>query len=116
MPPTGPQSSHINQPTKTVPTPDPTVTKPSNCSIKPISGPSQQDKLCPYNMLMQLISLNGIAQLHISPSPSPSPSCSSCLSSSLDSKPVSPSSTKSTESTESSSESRKHLFTRVYGK
>ena len=83
----------------------PHITKPSNCSIKPISGPPQQDKLCPYNVLVQLISLNGIAQLHISPSPSPSPSHSSCSSSSLDSNPVSPSSTKSTENTESSSES-----------
>ena len=83
----------------------PCITKPSNCSIKPISGPPQQDKLCPYNVLMQLISLNGIAQPHISPSTSPSPSHSSCSSSSLDSNPVSPSSTKSTENTESSSES-----------
>ena len=83
----------------------PCITKPSNCSIKPISGPPQQDKLCPYNMLVQLISLNGLTQLHISPSPSPSPSHSSCSSSSLDSNPVSPRSTKSTENTESSSES-----------
>ena len=84
----------------------PHLTKPSNCPIKPISGPPQQDKLCPYNVLMQLISLNGIAPTayfpitflhhlvihHYS-------------SSSLDSNPVSRSSTKSTENTESSSES-----------
>ena len=55
----------------------PHLTKPSNHPPKPISGPPQQDKLCPYNVLMQLISLNGIGQLHTSPSPSPSPSCSS---------------------------------------
>ena len=90
---------------QTCPYTRPHVTKPSNCSIKPISGPPQQDKLCPYNMLTQLISLNGIAQPHISPSPSPSPSRSPCSSSYLDSNPVSPSSTKSTENTESSSES-----------
>ena len=83
----------------------PRITKPSNCPIKPISGPPQQDNLCPYNVLAQLISLNGFTQPHTSPSPSPSPSHSSCSSSSLDSNPVSPSSTKSTESTESSSES-----------
>ena len=52
----------------------PHSTKPFNHPLKPISGPPQQDKLCPYNVLMQLISLNGIAQLHTSPSPSPSPS------------------------------------------
>ena len=83
----------------------PHLTKPSNYPLKPISGPSQQDKLCPYSMLMQLISLNGIAQPHTSPSPSTSPSHSSHSFSSLDSNSVSPSSTKSTESTESSSES-----------
>ena len=82
----------------------PRMTKPSNCFIKPISGPPQQDKLCSYNVLVQLILLNGITQLHISPSPSPSPSRSSCSSSSLDFNPVSPNSTKSTETTESSSE------------
>ena len=83
----------------------PRLTKPSNYPLKPISGPPQQDKLCPYSVLAQLISLNGIAQLHTSPSPSPSPSHSSHSFSSLDSNSVSPSSTKSTESTESSSES-----------
>ena len=90
---------------QTCPYTRPHVTKPSNCSIKPISGPPQQDKLCPYNVLAQLISLNGIAKPHISPSPTPSPSHSPCSSSYLDSNPVSPSSTKSTENTESSSES-----------
>ena len=90
---------------QTCPYTRPHVTKPSNCSIKPISGPPQQDKLCPYNVLAQFISLNGIAQPHISPSPSPSPSHSPCSSSYLDSNPVSLSSTKSTENTESSSES-----------
>ena len=55
----------------------PHLTKPSNYPLKPISGPPQQDKLCPYNMLMLLISLNGIAQLHTSQPPSPSPSRSS---------------------------------------
>ena len=90
---------------QTCPYTRPHITKPSNCSIKPISGPPQQDKLCPYNVLMQLILLNGIAQPHISPSPAPSPSRSPCSSSYLDSNPVSPSSTKSTENTESSSES-----------
>ena len=83
----------------------PQLTKPSNYPLKPISGPPQQDKLCPYNVLMQLVSLNGITQLHTSPSPSPSPSHSSHSFSSLDSNSVSLSSTKSTESTESSSES-----------
>ena len=83
----------------------PRLTKPSNHHPKPISGPPQQDKLCPYNVLMQLISLNGTAQLHTSPSPSPSPSRSSHSFSSLDSISVSPSSTKSTGSTEFTSES-----------
>ena len=83
----------------------PCLTKPPNHPLKPISGPPQQDKLCPYCVLVQLISLNGITQLHTSPSPSPSPSHSSHSFSSLDSNSVSPSSTTSTESTESSSES-----------
>ena len=90
---------------QTCPYTRPHTSKPSNRSIKPISGPPQQDELCPYNMLPQLISLNGIAQPYISPSPSPSPSRSPCSSSYLDSNPVSPSSTRSTENTESSSES-----------
>ena len=83
----------------------PRLTKPSNHPPKPISGPPQQDKLCPYNVLLQLISLNGITQPHTSPSPSPSPSCSSHSFSSLDSNSVSPSRTRSTESTEFTSES-----------
>ena len=83
----------------------PRLTKPSNYPHKPISGPPPQDKLCPYKVLMQLISLSGIAQMHTSPSPSPSPSHSSHSFSSSDSNSVSPSSTKSTESTEFTSES-----------
>ena len=83
----------------------PHLTKPSNHPYKPISGPPQQDKLCPYKVLMQLISLNGIAPPHTSPSPSPSPSHSSHSFSSLDCTSVSPSSTRSTESTEFTSES-----------
>ena len=83
----------------------PCLTKPSSHPFIPISGPPQQDKLCPYKVLMQLISLNGIAQPPTSPSPPPSPICSSHSFSSLDSNSVSPSSTKSTESTESTSES-----------
>ena len=82
----------------------PCLTKPSNYPHKPISGPPPQDKLCPYKVLMQLISHNGITQLHTSPPPSPSPSLSSCSFSSSDSTLVSPSSTKSTESTEFTSE------------
>ena len=90
---------------QTCPYTRPHSTKPSNHPLKPIHGPPQQDKLCPYNVCAQLISLNGIAQLHNFPSPSPSPSHSSCSFSSLDSTSVSPCSTKSTENTESNSES-----------
>ena len=105
MPPHRPSIKSCKSTHQNCPYPRPHSTKPSNHPLKPISGPPQQDKLCPYNVLAQLISLNGIAQLHTSPSPSPSPSHSSCSFSSLDSNSVSPSSTKSTESTESTSES-----------
>ena len=39
----------------------PHLTKPSNYPHKPISGPPPQNILCPHKVLMQLISLNGIA-------------------------------------------------------